>query len=282
MFEPMPVPAPPELLRRERGPKDQIYWFGPAGFIFTSRWVVTPESTRPAAVFLLSATRQPLTVTVGATQLVHDVIAVAPRVRRGLDARDAGLVSVHLFPPHPLYAHFAHMAKPGARTLPRTPVAHLDATLRAAYEGRLKLDQARVLFDELVSALGAQLLPTPVRHAGEDSLHARLLRDPDCSLAKLAQQLGLSYSGTSRYFSRTVGLSFRSYGLWLKYYRASDHSLRGANWTEAASAAGFADSSHLAHVWQSSFGMTPSHTNDPQRVRAHYKAAHSAAGQGLS
>ncbi|MDR2154472.1 MAG: AraC family transcriptional regulator [Burkholderiaceae bacterium] len=268
----MPIATLPELRERSRAPKDQIYWFGAAGFIFTSHWVVTSKSRRPAAVLLLSATYQPLTVTLGKTQLVHDVIAVAPRVQRGLDARDAGLVSVHLFPPHPLYQRFARLPRPGALVLSRAPVAHLDATLRAAFEGRLTLDQARVLFDELVSALEKQLPPAPAPHAREESLHARLLREPDCSLAELARQLGLSYSGASRHFSRTVGLSFRSYRLWLKYYLASEYSLRGANWTEAASAAGFTDSSHLVHAWRASFGMTPSHTNDPQRVRAHYEA----------
>ena len=272
----MPAPESSESCRRARGPKDQIYWFGPAGFIFTSKWVVTPASMRPAAGLLLSATRRPLTVTVGRTRLEHDVIAVAPRVRRGLDARDAGLVSVHVFPPHPLYARFARLTKPGACALQRAPIAHLDAALRAAYEGRLALDQARVVFDELVSALASALPDAPARHADEDTLHARLLRDPQCSLAALAKHLGLSYSGASRYFSRTVGLSFRSYGLWLKYYLASDHSLRGANWTEAACAAGFTDSSHLVHVWQSSFGMIPSNTNDPHRVRAHYRAVSAA------
>jgi AraC-like DNA-binding protein len=224
-------------------------------------------------VVLLSATHQPLTVTVQGTRVVSDVIAVAPRVRRGLEARDAGLVSVNVFPPHPLYARFARLTPPGVCALPRAPIAHLDGSLRAVHEGRLKLDQARAVFDELVHALARVLPVAPLRNEGEDGLHALLLRDPQCSLAALARQLRLSYSGASRYFSRTVGLSFRSYGLWLKYYIASELSLRGASWTEAASAAGFTDSSHLVHVWQTSLGMTPTYTNNPQRMRAHYEPA---------
>ena len=249
--------------------KDHLYWFGPAGFIYTSPWVVTPATTRQAGVLLLSATRRPLGVTAGGQRLLHEAVAVAPQVRRGLEARDAGLVSVSVFPPHPLYARFVRIASPGTVPLDLAATVPFAEALLDAHEGRLRWDEARTLFDEVVQTMAGQLPPAPAVSVGTVRLHERLLREPQCTLGELARELGLSYSGTSRHFSRAVGLSFRSYGLWLKYYLASDHSLRGASWTEAACAAGFSDSSHLARTWQASFGLTPSYTNDPEDVEVH-------------
>ena len=35
--------------------KDNHYWFGSSGFLFTSPWVATPDTMRHAAVILLTA-----------------------------------------------------------------------------------------------------------------------------------------------------------------------------------------------------------------------------------
>jgi AraC family transcriptional regulator, arabinose operon regulatory protein len=256
--------------------RDHLYWFGPRGFIFTSPWVVTPNTVRHAAVLLLATRGKTVEVSAGATRTTHDMVAIAPLTRRGLRAVDAGLVSVHVFPPHPHYAAFHGIAAPGVVTLDRSALGDVDAALADVYAGRLDLVDAERVFEQVVDAAAAQLKPVRPRTPSESRLHELLLENPAWSLRELAHALQLSYSGTSRHFSRTVGLPLRSYQLWLKYYTAADLHMRGHSWTEAAHAAGFSDSSHLTKTWQASYGFSPSYTNDSGHVRIFSRAADDA------
>ena len=246
--------------------KDNHYWFGPSGFLFTSPWVVTRNTVRHAAVILLTASGEPVEVTAGGRTESAQALAVAPLTPRGLRAMDAGLVSLHVFPPHPCFSAFHGIPSPGVLALERRQFAQFDADIRRAYEGRLGLNDARELFDALVAAAVRQL-PWARRECPHDRLHERLRDQPDCSLRELARELDLSYTGASHYFSRVVGLPLRSYQLWLKYFTAAELRLRGGTLTEIAHASGFVDSSHLCRSWQASYGLSPSYARDPSRVR---------------
>lgn len=246
--------------------KDNHYWFGPGGFLFTSPWVVTPHTVRHAAVLLLTASGEPFEVTAGGQVVRTAAAAIAPLTERGLCAMDLGLVSLHIFPPHPCYRAFQRVAAPGVVALDRRLFAEFDAEILRAYEGRLSLREAQQLFECLVSATVRQLPDTRL-DCRADRLHELLREKPACSLPELARELGLSYTGTSHYFSRTVGLPLRSYQLWLKYMNASELRLKGGTLTEIAHAAGFADSSHLCRSWQASYGLSPSYARDARRVR---------------
>jgi AraC-like DNA-binding protein len=259
--------------------RDNLYWFGLRGFIFTSPWVVTPSTVRHAAVLLLTAPGKTVEVRAGAARVEHDVVAIASQTRRGLRATDAGLVSVHVFPPHPCFSAFQRIGAQGLQALQRSGFGDIDAALADAYAGRLDLRDAEQLFERIVHAATEQL---PRAHAGMPTvagLHELLLRNPGCSLRELADELGLSYAGTSRHFSRTVGLPLRSNRLWLMYYPAADLHMRGVTCTEAAHAAGFTDSSHLVKTWQASYGFSPSYTSDRRHVRIFSRAA-TPAGVG--
>src|SRR5258705_11850985 len=70
--------------------KDNLYWFGPCGFIFTSPWVVTPNTVRHAAVVLLPASGEPVEVTARDLLGRHAPVAIAPLTPRRLRAMDAG------------------------------------------------------------------------------------------------------------------------------------------------------------------------------------------------
>ena len=180
---------------------------------------------------------------------------------------NVGLVSLHVFPPHPAYRAFQRIGAPGVVALERARFAEFDRDLVRAYEGGLSLREAQRLFENLV-AVAVQQLPRSARvDCAAGRLHELLREKPACSLPELARELGLSYTGTSHYFSRTVGLPLRSYQLWLKYMKASDLRLKGGTLTEIAHAAGFADSSHLCRSWQASYGLSPSYARDASRVR---------------
>jgi len=247
--------------------RDNHYWFGPTGFLFTSPWVVTRNTVRHAAVLLLTASGEPFEVTVGGRAVSSAAAAIAPLTRRGLRAIDLGLVSLHVFPPHPCYRAFQSVAAPGVLALERNRFAEFDAEILRAYEGRLTLREAQQLFECLVNAAVTQLPHAGRRDWAADRLHELLREKPACSLPELARELGLSYTGASHYFSRTVGLPLRSYQLWLKYMKASELRLKGGTLTEIAHAAGFADSSHLCRSWQASYGLSPSYARDSSRVR---------------
>lgn len=247
--------------------KDNYYWFGPHGFIFTSPWVVTPHTVRHAAVVLLTASGEPVEVTARDRVVRNDAVAVAPLTPRGLRAMDVGLVSIHVFPPHPCFRAFQGIPVPGVLRLDGSRLAQFTPALVRAYEGRLTLAEAKRLFEDVVDTAVRQL---PSIGAGDwrlSRLHEIIRRNPACSLPELARELRLSYTGTSRYFSRAVGLPLRSYRLWLKYFTAADLRMRGGSLTKIAHAAGFTDSSHLSRTWQASYGLSPSYSMDRERVR---------------
>ena len=248
--------------------KDNLYWFGTQGFIFTSPWVVTATTTRHAAVILLTASGEPVDVLLPGRLMRHEALAVAPLTPRGLCAMDKGLLSVHVFPPHPCYRAFHSIPAPGVLALDQARFAELRADMARAYEGRLTLAEAQRLFDRIIRAAVAQLPRTAPIDARLGRLHALLRDNPACSLSALARELQMSYTGASHYFARSVGLPLRSYQLWLKYFTAADLRFKGGSLTKIAHAAGFADSSHLSHLWQSSYGLSPSYSQDRERVRA--------------
>jgi AraC-like DNA-binding protein len=247
--------------------KDNLYWFGPCGFIFTSPWVVTPSTVRHAAVVLLTASGEPVEVTAGNRVVRSNAVAVAPLTPRGLRARDVGLISLQVFPPHPFFRAFQSIPSPGVLQLDRRELAQFSPALVRAYEGRLALGEAQELFDAIVGATVRQLPWTGTRDGRVNRLHEILRENPACSLPELARELRLSYTGTSHCFSRAVGLPLRSYRLWLKYFTAADLRLGGDTLTKIAHAAGFSDSSHLSRTWQASFGLSPSYSMDGKRVR---------------
>lgn len=77
------------------------------------------------------------------------------------------------------------------------------------------------------------------------------------SAAALAARVQLSPDRLMHLFAEVTGTSLRSYALWLKLKTALRQALAGATLTEAAHAAGFADSAHLSHSFKAMFGLAP-------------------------
>jgi AraC-like DNA-binding protein len=84
----------------------------------------------------------------------------------------------------------------------------------------------------------------------------RHIRSP-LSLVDAAAAAALSPSRFRHLFAAETGTSFRAYVLWLRINVAIDAAMAGASWTEAAHAAGFADSSHLSRTHRRMFGIEP-------------------------
>ncbi|UUV35885.1 helix-turn-helix transcriptional regulator [Amycolatopsis roodepoortensis] len=82
--------------------------------------------------------------------------------------------------------------------------------------------------------------------------------DDTVHLGQIAKEVGLSASRLGHLFSDELGLPFRAYVRWARLRRAIDHVRAGGTLTEAAHAAGFADSAHLTRVCHEMFGLAPS------------------------
>lgn len=89
-----------------------------------------------------------------------------------------------------------------------------------------------------------------------DWLHAQL--DEDVSLAAAARAAAVSESWLSHHFGEAIGVPLRRYVLWRRLRLAMEAALQGATLTEAAHAAGFADSAHLTRSFRDMFGVAPS------------------------
>jgi len=82
------------------------------------------------------------------------------------------------------------------------------------------------------------------------------IQDP-LSLRDVATAVALSESRFRHLFAAWTGSSFRAYLLWLRINLAIEAVMTGASWTEAAHAAGFADSAHLSRTHKRMFGIEP-------------------------
>ncbi|WP_375000125.1 helix-turn-helix transcriptional regulator [Aeromicrobium sp. CTD01-1L150] len=123
-------------------------------------------------------------------------------------------------------------------------------------------DRPEHLITEILTALGVDTSSYP-----RATIHPALERatglvaatlDGPVNLQDVAAEVGLSASRLRHLFAEQLGLSFRRFVLWLRLQRAAEEVLSGATLTDAAHAAGFADSSHLSNVTRETFGLTPS------------------------
>ena len=89
---------------------------------------------------------------------------------------------------------------------------------------------------------------------------AAILRNTgeNAPLADLAAMVNLSESRLAHLFRRDVGIPVRQYRLWARLRRALEHCARGHSLTEAAHAAGFADSAQFCRICRRMFGAAPS------------------------
>lgn len=101
------------------------------------------------------------------------------------------------------------------------------------------------LFDQRISAALSHLAEAPDAWRTED----------------LAQSVGLSPSRFTHLFSQQTGLSPSRYRIWQQLQNAVRALAQGANVTEAAHHAGFADLAHMSRRFHSTFGVVPSELN---------------------
>jgi AraC-like DNA-binding protein len=78
------------------------------------------------------------------------------------------------------------------------------------------------------------------------------------TLADVARVAFLSPSRFRHLFAEQTGMRLREYVLWRRFVSVWEHRMKGVSLSEAAHAAGFADSAHLARTSRRMIGIPPS------------------------
>ncbi|MEO7240908.1 MAG: AraC family transcriptional regulator [Sphingomicrobium sp.] len=95
--------------------------------------------------------------------------------------------------------------------------------------------------------------PDPRVNAMVDFAGANL--DQPITIGAAADRVHLSRSRASHLFVEQTGLPFKTYVLWRRLGKAVERYSSGESLTEAAHAAGFADSAHLSRTFRRMFGL---------------------------
>ena len=181
-----------------------------------------------------------------------DVVLIAPDVAHSHAAFGAAAVLYidaestewRRFPGSDVKGLAALPFDPGLRTLARRTTS-ADVQAAQAFADSLLATQEATPSpeDELV---------VQVRGLIRERLGSRI------TLASLAAAVHRSPSRLAHRFSEATGLPLRRYVLWCRLRAAAEAAMRGASLTDAAHAAGFADSAHLSRTFRATFGIAPS------------------------
>ncbi|HEU4726760.1 MAG TPA: AraC family transcriptional regulator [Kofleriaceae bacterium] len=247
--------------------KDHLFWFGSRGCIFTSPSFATGDTTRPAAVLLLSANGEPLEVSARGQTVTGDAVFVAPMCTRRLRAASSGLISINVHAQHPGFRALRGAAGVGALRLDRSAFQRYDEMLLDAYHGRLGYPDSVALFETIIQTTAEQLPASEPCDPRIDLLRDMMRNSPECTLDEMAERLNVTYTTASHVFARAMGVPLRSYQLWIKAIRAAARMAVGARLTHIAHEVGFVDSAHLCRTWRRTYGFAPSRITEGAEVR---------------
>ncbi len=123
----------------------------------------------------------------------------------------------------------------------------------------LSVPEAAAWCEHVLAALGATEQTTPLSSVSRRAIaYIEAAIDGMPQLAEAARRVGMSPSRLTHVFSREVGIPFRRFVLWTRIKRAVAATQAGDDLTQAAVAAGFADSAHLSRTFRAMFGLSPS------------------------
>jgi AraC family transcriptional regulator len=133
----------------------------------------------------------------------------------------------------------------------------LPAELLAAFRDPAVTEARLIDFGRaIVSRLAGEVeIATPDERVSKVISWANAQLATPIRLADAAAVAGLSPDRLRHIFVRHTGLPFRTYVLWLRLLKAVEAFSRGDSLTNAAHAAGFADSAHLSRTFRRTFGV---------------------------
>ncbi|MFV8755399.1 helix-turn-helix domain-containing protein [Nannocystaceae bacterium ST9] len=195
----------------------------------------------------------PIRVTIGAEPIEREALVIPADVEHELEVVDQTPVALIFVDPE------------GARGRALQAEAFRDPELGDRLAG-IEPPREHATLDELRAwierALDRLIPAAPRREPMHAAVQAvlELLREPGerPRVPELAASVGISASRLTHLFGEQVGIPLRGYLLWRRLQRAAAIVRTGASLTEAAHAAGFADSAHLSRTFKAHYGIPPS------------------------
>lgn len=178
-----------------------------------------------------------------------------------LDSLSAPVASLYLDPESEIGRRLSTGLKEKAHRLLALPAAaDFVPQLRGLWSQGVSCREATELTDRLVHALtGFTQADRPLDSRVANACQILdALPEPRIPAGELAARVGLSAGRFAHLFREQTGLPVRRYLLWLRLLKAISQLSRAASLTDAAHAAGFADSAHLTRTFRRMFGITPS------------------------
>jgi AraC-like DNA-binding protein len=258
---------------------ERTYYPATSGFIFATTGLIDHIHLPFYGLVALSADSGPLAIRVGSRppQLTqYEAVACwAKNVR--FDMADRKFITVGVNPLHRDFRAYTRLGSPRLLPLDASRYLHLRPLIRRAIHGGLSSVEASRLFDGVLDATREALPPVPPIDSRTEVLMRMLWENPRCSLADIADGIGVSYHRASHAFVQAVGVTTRTYQLWQKFYRASVPLLAGRPLTEVAQFAGFVDSAHFSRAFQHAYGRCPSQMFRTRRIEVFCKSSFSEA-----
>jgi AraC family transcriptional regulator, arabinose operon regulatory protein len=224
--------------------------------IYTSPCISAHVPTPFDVLIAFTACRQPFILQVGEHVAQGSALAAAAR-DRALHAKGVRLVILQITPFHPAYRLFR-----GLRTvlcMDREKYARFDTHFNEAYLGTLSLAGAQELSRGVVEQITQELPNAPPLDARVKEVMRLLFDNPRLPLDELAAHGGVSYDRMSHLFIDQLGISIRSFQVWVKLRRALTGIRIGQSLIELAERAGFSDAAHLSRVYKQVYGAPPSY-----------------------
>lgn len=171
----------------------------------------------------------------------------------------ADVVMVYWEPEHSAYAAFAAQQQCTDAEILKSP-PDWPVSLTPASARQLALD---CLGQSPGKGISAEQ-PDPRILKVQEWIGQRLGRPLD--LESAANVAHVSAAHLARLFRTECGTTFRAYVRWRRLLRAVEMALAGTSLTDAAHAAGFADSAHLSRTFREMFGVAPRFLFGPRRL----------------
>lgn len=249
--------------------KARIYPFQ-HGFLYTSISAVASYTKRHPAVVLVSLDGAEIGIRTETGYKSGRALAIAPQVKRLIEADGVGFAALHVEPSHHMFRSFMHMQQPdGVEALPYDQfTSYLDG-LNTCYSQAIEIEKAERLFSQVLGTICSTLGQAPTRDKRIERLLDWLtVHSPlDYSFERLKGLAGLSEGRLSHLFTGEVGLSLRSFLMWRKTREAISLINTDMNLTDIAHASGFADSAHFSRTFSNSLGVLPSMMRDDSCVQ---------------
>ncbi len=249
-------------------PEKNILFIWQGRILYAATRGYATEPHRHYAASLLIGLEEPLILDVAGERSRPRAAVLGPNLHHRSIGQGRVIV-LQLDPDSALYEPMGRwLGDAGWREIPYERIAPFDFRFSELYLEMLECREADVLYHDLLHELwgGSDAPASPI----QDRI-ARLIEElkaelpEQVSAADLAARVGLSEDRFMHVFKDEMGLPVRRYILWLRLHQAARMMKAGVTLTEAAHAAGFADSAHMSRTFKDNFGVAPSGFLSPAR-----------------